>query len=232
MLCYFCKRDENEISKIFSPLITFLENKKSELDNHATKLDYQLKNGIKKENFEKVKKIDKNILNMEIGYFKQNFNILIKLDTTLELLKLYLNAFNPKISDKDTINNLINQYLNEQTFEEIFPIFKENRAKKKKIISDIEQIKNNMKFHEVVCNKNIDFVSKIEKKMMLHIINEEEYYFEMNKSKEQGNIFLCPFCWLLFNTNQCTKAFNHKMFQNELEQLKGKYDDIKEWDFD
>jgi hypothetical protein len=235
MICYFCKRDENEISKIFSSLITFLEGKKSELDNQAIKLDYQLKNGIKKENFEKLKKVDENILNMKIGYFKRNFNILIKLDETLGLLKMILNTSNTKISDKDTINILINQYLDEQTFEEILPIFKENRSQKNKINSDIKQIKNNMKFHEVVCNendKNIDFVSKIEKKMMLSIINEEEYYFEMNKNKKQENIFLCPFCWFLFNTNQFTKEINFKMLEKEIEQLRGRYDYIKAWDFD
>jgi hypothetical protein len=67
---------------------------------------------------------------------------------------------------------------------------------------------------------------------MLNIINEEEYYFEINKAKEQERIFLCHFCWYLCNTNQFVKEINFKILEEELEKLRGKYDYIKAWDFD
>jgi hypothetical protein len=236
MRCYFCKRDENNTYKIFSPLIVFLEKKKSELDTQINEINYRLEIGLKEENFEKVKRINENILNMKINYFERKFDVLIKLDASLGLLKLYLNKFNPKISNTDTLSSLVNLYLKEPTDESTRLLKEELINKKEKIISDIEQIHKNMKFHEIIDNKNINFISKFEKEMILYIINEDRYYSEINKYKEQERIFLCPFCWHLFNTNQFFKEINLKKREIEIEKLieqsKGSCDHIKQWDFD
>jgi hypothetical protein len=232
MRCYFCTRDENDISSIFSSLIVSLKKKKSELENQINEMNHRLELGIKQANFEKVKKIDQNILNMKINFFKDNFDVLIKLDTSLGLLKLYLNKFNPKISDTDTLASLANLYLKEPTDEYIQSLKTECISKTQKIISDIEKIHKNMKFHEITGNKNIDFTSEIKKQMMLDIIQEEEYYIEINKTQEQEKIFLCPFCWYLFDTNQFFKEVDPQILAVKLEQLKGKFDSLKEWDFD
>jgi hypothetical protein len=232
MRCYFCKRDENDTNQIFSPLIALLEKKKSELDIRINEMNYRLEIGLIKENSEKVKSINGNILSTRIDYFERNLNVLVKLDASLEFLKLYLNKPNLEISNTDTLSSLVNLYLKESTDGSTHLLKDALVNKRERILSDIEQIHENMKFHEITDYQDINLISKFEKEMMAHVINEEESYSEIDKDKEQEKTFLCPFCWRLFNTNQFIKEINSKIRELEIKQLEGSYDYIKQWNFD
>lgn len=234
MVCYFCKRDENEIHKTFSGLISNLEKNISELENRIKikKNDYQVNNGFTGKNIAKLKNIDRNLLNMEIIFFKKHFDVLLKLEPCLDLLMSYVKEFNPAISDTDSLELLINQFMNEPTDERLYPVVKDMITKKDKIISDVEEIKKNIKFKEIE-NKNEKIIYKYEEKIMLRIIKEKQYYFEMNKEKPKPEkIYLCPYCFYLFDTFDVARCFHEEMFQIEVEKLKGRYNHIKEWDFD
>lgn len=232
MQCYFCKRNEDEINNTFSQVFQNLENKIQELDTRIKnkKEDFQREYGFTEKNFEKLRNINKNISSMEIKYVMEKYDVFRQVEVNLELLKSYLNKFNPKISNSDNLENLINLFIEEPTDERLNPIIKDFKARKEIIVQDIEYIKDKIKFHEVTGNN--DFVSKNEKDIMISILNKKDvYYIEMNKDKKQEKMFLCPYCYHLFNTNQLAKIVNSKNLENELEQLRGKYDHIPDWDF-
>jgi hypothetical protein len=67
MVCCFCKRDENEIDKMFSTLIMNLEKKVSELEDiiEEKRKDYRRENGFTVENSTKIKNINENLLTMK-----------------------------------------------------------------------------------------------------------------------------------------------------------------------
>jgi hypothetical protein len=217
MKCYFCDRDEDEVKKSYSPIISFLEKKISLLENRINdkRIDYQITHGFTKNNFEKLKKIDKNLLNMEINYILQkNYDVFFKLEPTLELLHIYLMKYKPKISETDSLEILMNLYLNEPTDEILCSLTREERNKKEKILVDIEQIKNKIKFYEVDGEKT-KFVIDYEQKIKKRILNETEYYFEMRKGKvNQEKILLCPYCLFLLDDIQFAKLEGSTSFRD------------------
>jgi hypothetical protein len=230
MQCYFCKRDENEINKAFSMEIQFLEKKIFDIKNKIEKKGIKLiKSIFTDESFNKLKNIDVNLLSMQIKYFMENYKVLIKLEPNLELLKTYILEYDPEIACTDNLNNLINLFINKHSNKRTDPIVKSLIDNREKIKRDIEHIKNEIKFREV---KSVDFLCKYEKRFMIQILNEKEHYLEIYKDKKQGMIFLCPYCYNLFSTNQFIKYIDSMERDNKLEEQEKKYGHIKEWDFD
>ena len=227
MQCCFCKRDEISIEAIFSPIIEMLEMKIHVLDQEINnkKQDFRNNNGFTSQNFDKIKKIDKNLLDIEIKYFKENYDVFIKLDENLILLKNYVNEHNPNIAEKDKLNSLIKSYLNEPTDDIFNPIIKDINDKKNDIIKDIKEIKNRIEFR--VIKNNIEYFREFEKNFMIKTINKPKYYFEINKNINQDKYILCPYCSHLFDTNYMCKLINDEYLQNKIKEASdGRYDHI------
>jgi hypothetical protein len=229
MVCYFCKRDKNETDKMFSTLIIHLEKKVSELEDiiEEKRKDYRRENGFTVENNTKIKNIDENLLTMKINYIKNHFEIFLKLEPNLDLLMSYFKKHNEEIAETDDIKSLADRFMKEPTDERLYTIIKDIIDRKDKTISDIEMIKENIKFKEVK-NKNAEIINKYEEIIMLRIIKEKSYYFELHKEKNKPEkIYLCPYCFNLFDTFDIVKYHHEEIFQKEIEKLKGKYDHKK-----
>jgi hypothetical protein len=233
MECYFCKRDEKEINKIFYSLIESLDNKILELDNRIKnkKLDYQLENGFTAKKFEKVKNINKNIISMEINYVMDNFEKLQKLEPDLDILQSYLTKYKPEISDKETVKDLVNLYANEPNYERLSPYIEEIIIEKNEILDDIKNIKTKIKFYEIE-NKNSKIVFEHEEKIIIDIVYKKQYYFEMNKGKSKPEkVFLCPYCSYLFDIIGSVEDIRDEILQKKIKEAEVENTDMNEWDF-
>ena len=109
---------------------------------------------------------------MEINFIMTNFSNFYRIEPHLELLKSYWDSFNHGLSRKDTLNNLASLFLKEPTAESLFPLAKKINEKKEKMLYEIEQIKNKVKFREIVNEPDkFAIISRCERDLMLNILN-------------------------------------------------------------
>jgi hypothetical protein len=208
MKCSFCNRDEKEITGIFAPIIKNFENKVSELDTiiKDTQEKYSVEHGFTKENFEKVKTINKNILDIKLDAIFNNFEPFLKIDRNIELLISYFNTYKPQITLKSTLKDLLDLFIKEPTQRRLSDEIKEFVSQRNKVAKKIEVIIEKNRFNEV---KNINDII-----IPLKVFNfENELESEIVKiirgSSLKRTRFLCPYCLALFNLTEPKKEKNN-----------------------
>jgi hypothetical protein len=235
MKCNFCKKNENEINEIFAPIIEGLEKKISEisLQIQNNKREYPLKHGFTKENFEKVKKINENILEIKIKSFIANLKPFLKLEPNLNLLIFYLTKHEPKISPEETLKDLMNLYIKEPIELRLNNEVKELEIKQKELINYVKQIKTKNVFYEIKNEFEIPLgVFGFDERLMIYIHDQIKELSINNNEK----ILLCPYCSHLFR-NDSVNIFNAikkaKQKKKNVKIIKkDNHDSLKDWDFD
>jgi len=187
---------------VLSPVIRFLKIKINELNREIDDKEKEYRQKFTEEKFKKVRKIDRNWLNMEINFILENFNVFCEREPNLDILKSYWISVNHKITGKDTLNNLASLFFKEPTDEALYNVTKEINEKKEKILSEINKIEDKLKFFDVEKDpEKKALVARCERDLLINLLNNnQDYYKRMNLSKK---MILCPFCFeLLFNTDK------------------------------
>ena len=211
MECGFCKRDENEIKKVFAQVINNLKKQIGEKlrieirDNFYKK--YAEKNGFTLENFEKVRAINEEFLKMKIYHFLGDEDIVLRTDPNIRLLLHYFNNYKHSITVVKTLNDLMNAYLKEPTVERLDIEF---NMEIEKMEMDI-QIMNDKEYqaiNEMLAGNRI-----------YHGYFSNEINFTLCEFEKQSNyidIALCPHCLSIFNISiaDAVKA------ENEMKRIK------------
>jgi len=224
MKCDFCKREENEIIGIFKPIIMTFEKDIDDLDKEINdiKIQYPSKNGFTNENFEKVKKIDKNILDIKLDAIMGNMEPFIKLDINIKLLTSYFTIFKPEIKLQNTLGDLLNLFVNEPTQQRLSDEVKEIVIKRECLSKKIKIIKEK---NEYIERDNINDII-----IPLNIFGFEEEIISdilkiIRKTSMKRNIILCPYCNYLFKEKNIVQ-FNSKEvtpYPDYLKQSRGSW---------
>lgn len=241
MKCDFCKRDESEIKSIFAPIFNEFENKIQELNYQIQNIGsiYPQNHGFIQTNFDKINKINKNVLEMKIStiFDKDELNNFKRLEPNIILLYSYIKEYTPEITNEKPLKDLVSLYIKEPT---------ENRLKRErdKLVTQKNELTRK---YNLIKNKYANFseieiefevplnVFNYEKNIMLYIIDEMNMLSDDGIKKEIAHkLSLCPYCAYIFNN------FNKEIHMARGESRKentniGTNDDhssLKEWDFD
>jgi hypothetical protein len=221
MECYFCKRDQNEINKVFASIIN---NFKIEISKYDSKIksykeEYARKNGFTNDNFEKVKNIDKNLLKIKINAFMDNLEPFINMDKNLQLLKDYFNTYSPDIQENETLYKLMNLYISEPTETRLGNksfLYVKERDKLSRYIKEIEEKNKLIAVDDTlqIPLAAFDFDEKLKYKII-----------ESNPKTDIKNEFLCPYClYLLIISNNEIKEIKEKHTPEHLKLSRGTWD--------
>lgn len=196
MKCDFCKRDENGIKDIFSPIFAKFNEKMKYLDDNIQnkRQRYAQENGFIKENFDKVDKIDEFILNMKIRNIISELANFLDHDQNIKYLSDYFTKHKPVISDEKTLRDLLVLYKKEPTEERLRNSVSELSTKKNDLIKIYNDIKSKIdKFGEVEVDFNIPLnIFDFKDESILYILDE------IKNNSEKNKMHLCPCCAYLF----------------------------------
>jgi len=228
MKCDFCKRDEIEIDGIFAPIIMTFEKEIVDLENiiNGIKEQYPAKNGFTKENFKKVNKIDKSILEIKLSAIMENMKPFFNLDANIELLTSYFTNYNPKITLQNTLGDLLSLFLNEPTLQRLSDEIKEFIVKKDCLYKKIEKINEKNKFFEV---ENInDIIIPLNVFGFENEIRNDVLKIIRKTPSIKKKFILCPYCnYLFFEKDICQKNIcrikNKDKIPDNLKQSRGSW---------
>jgi hypothetical protein len=123
MKCDFCKRDEDEIKEIFSPIFKRIEDRISLLENKINNIkeEFSLVKGFTKDNFDRADKINNAILDMKIKtvFDSGDTDKFINIDVNVEILRNYYKDFNPDIAPEKSLMELLIMFKKEPTEERL-----------------------------------------------------------------------------------------------------------------
>jgi glutaredoxin len=197
MKCDFCKRDQDELKEIFSPIFKEIENEIKFFENKIknNKEDFSKDNGFTKNSFDKADKINDIILNMKIETVLGDIDNFLKLDINIAILYKYLKDFKPEISYEKSIKDLLIMFKDEPTKERLQKIETSYIKQKEDLMRRNSEIKNKFNtFTEIDVEFDIPLnIFDFNDSTIIYIvdkINNEGY-----KSKK---IRLCPYCKYLF----------------------------------
>jgi hypothetical protein len=230
MECYFCKKDENEIINILTPVIKKIEEKISKLDTQIDIIKEKYTKEFSNENIEKVKKINKNLLNIKINAFLDNLEPFLNMDNNLQLLKIYFEKYNPNISKGDILGNLVNLYILEPTEIRLNNALNQYIQERNNLFGYVEEIKSKNKLIEVKDVLDIflivfDFTEKLE----YEIIDDLKVFQNIPKDK---SIFLCPYCLYLYDESISKIKEIKKNISKIPINLQQSNGPIQDWDFE
>jgi hypothetical protein len=229
MKCAFCKRDESEISEVFVPLINNIEINISKLEFKIKdiKEKYAKENGFTDDNFAKAKNINENILKIKINAFMDNLEPFVNMEKNTQLLKIYLEKYNPKVSKEETLNKLVDLYVEEPTETRLDHEVHDLVQEKNILTSCIEEIKSKNRLIEVENALNVPFgVFDFNDELKYKII-DELIKISIARKKNRINkdkLFLCPYC-LYLNKISLTEIKNikEKYIPNNLKQSRSNW---------
>jgi inorganic pyrophosphatase len=184
MKCAFCKRDENEIKSAITPVINNLQRQIKKLENEVKDIreNYAERKGFTSENFKKVKVINEKYLKMKMSAFLLNKFKIIEIEPNSELLLNYYYNYKPSINRHvDTLNDLMNVYLEEPTKERLDMEIEKITGLNKKIRDMNNMLANNRIYHGYF-SKEINFP-----------------FYGVKDQFDYIDIALCPHCLTLFN---------------------------------
>jgi hypothetical protein len=195
MKCDICNREENEFKEKFAQIIRSFQGQIGQIDKEIqdTKEIYAKENGFTKDNFDKVKSINKNIMEMKINSFLENKESFLKLESNLEILYTYLTKYYPQIGKESSLQTLSDMFIlepNEARFSrEIYQIM----VKKEALLKTIEIIKNkNGLFYKTeIPFDAFGFESIVENTI-------SKYYENGSELVKPNKMVLCPYCSYLF----------------------------------
>jgi rubrerythrin len=199
MKCDICNREENEFKAKFAPIIKNFQKQIEKIDEDIknTKEIYAKNNGFTNDAFDKIKSINKSIMEMKINAFLGNKESFLKLEPNLEMLYTYITKYRPQISNENTLQNLSDIFVLEPNETRYSRQIYEITYKKDALIKTIETIKNKKGlFYEV----EVPF-SAFEFEHNHGIAIEEiikKYYENGEEIINSKKIILCPYCSYLF----------------------------------
>jgi len=218
MECFFCNRNENELNIVFKPIIERIE---SQIARYNHKIDTIKENFAKeysKENKEKVKKIDKNILKMKINALMDNLEPFLNIDKNLQILNNYFKKYKDlSIPKNGTLEDLMNLFICEPEEIRITHAIAQDFTERKILLDCIEKLKSYNKLHKLNDKVNIPLiVFDINDEMKNIVINEYEKHLSSQKSTEkEEQLYLCSYCMFL-----------NKQSNKEIIRIKEKYVEI------
>jgi hypothetical protein len=199
MKCDICNRDENEFKAKFYQIIKDFQEQVSKIDEVIKNVreTYAKENGFTKDNFKKIKSINKNIMEIKINAFLGNKESFLKLEPNLEILYTYIIKHKPQISNEKILRDLSDMFVSEPNEIRFSRQIYEITFKKDVLIKTIETIENkNGVFYETEIpfgsygfedNNGISVEEAI-----------KQYYKNGNEIAEPKKLLLCPYCSYLF----------------------------------
>jgi hypothetical protein len=233
MKCDFCKRDETEIMGLFVPIIDSFKKEIKDIDlqiKGGLEDQYRSKHGFTQENFDKLQRINANILEMKIDAFINNLTQFINLEPNLQMLNEYFTKYESKISLSNTIGELVDLFINEPIEIRLRNELQTISSQKSILEKKIKTIEDQNKFYE----HDIDEIE-----IPLNVFNFEDNF--KNEIKEISKIdkitvprkmMLCPYCKDLFvespEISKIKMAVMERARQKKMRELKERYKDIPE----
>ena len=199
MKCDICGKEGTEFKEKFTQIIQNFQEQIGKIDQDikSTREIYAKENGFTKDTFDKIKNINKNIMQMKINAFLGNKESFLKLEPNLEILYTYITKYHPQINNESSLQSLSDMFRLEPNETRYSHQIYEITFRKETLTKTIEIIQNKNGFFQEI---EIPFSSfEFENTHRMRVEDVIKKYYENGEGIiKPKKLILCPYCSYLF----------------------------------